>query len=568
MEERLSKTIASIRNWPELKELEKNIKSGGGWTEEIGRALRRRSTEIAIPFIQERTGLDLATLTPAERKIVEAVGEYVGIMREQGKYPGRTLEQLKNRKLLGAAEVAVAKKRPTRGFQTLADAKLEDLSYERIVVDHPDEFSARALWFSRRTLGLGNRWRDPPSPPDGKKQQITETLLDWIAARAARNNGFINPFDRREHIAAAGYDELQAGGIATGPAQSRLDFACFQLGLPPLGLTAHTPFPAWEYDGKTPRAFPLASMTKAARERRWTPGEFDRILAVTRQLPEVGPLWKSPDLEEERWRWASLFGSTVPGEDRVVDAPKRNPVAAGGEWLRDELILVLDLQARGVGGPLGPDAVEVQELTETLSKLRTVLQVPEPDPAHDGQAVRAKLGEFRRVQDRAERVDLTEAGRSSPEDIVWMEFGSDPGKLADVAAAIRALLASTDAARGAWPLEAEEQFGPEGRLLSGLHRYRERDPALAQRKKEQILSETGRLSCEACGLDSTRMYGRPGVGIEAHHLEPLHTLAAPKVSQLSDLALLCATCHRVLHAQRPWLTVPRLRELIQRQAGT
>lgn len=75
MEERLQKTIASTRGWPELKELEKNVKSKEALTEEVQRALRRRSTELAIPFIQERTGLVLSALSPAERKVVEAVGE-------------------------------------------------------------------------------------------------------------------------------------------------------------------------------------------------------------------------------------------------------------------------------------------------------------------------------------------------------------------------------------------------------------------------------------------------------------------------------------------------------------
>jgi hypothetical protein len=562
LEERLRKTIASVGTWPELKELEKNIKSRGGWTEETGQALRHRSTEIAIPFIQERTGLDLGALTPAERKIVEAVGEYVGIMREQGKYPGRTLEQLKNRKLLGAAEVAVAKKRPTQGFQTLADANLEDLSYERIVVDHPEEFSARALWFSRRTLGIENRWSDPPSPPDGKRQQITETLLAWLAARAAAAGGVIEPFGRREHIAAAGYDEPQAGGIATGAAQSRLDFACFQLGLPPLGLTAQTPFPAWEYDGKAAWAFPLASMTREARERRWTPEELERVLDTTRRLPEVGPLWKSPELEEERRRWASLFGSTVPGQDSS-SAAKHAARPERDEWLSDELILVLDLDVRSGGAPLEPDSVEIQELEGTLGKLREVLGDQRPESVRDVAAIRAKLGDFRRIQ--AADGTLSVAGASS-EDLVWSEFGSDPAKLSEVAAAIRACLQSPDAPRGAWPLEPEEQFGEEGKLLSGLHRYRERDPALSRRKKEQVLQDTGKLACEACGLDSERKYGKAGIGIEAHHLEPLHTLAAPKVPRLDDVALLCATCHRVLHAHRPWLTVARLRELVQGQA--
>lgn len=93
-------------------------------------------------------------------------------MREQKKYPGRTLDQLKHRKLLGAAEAAVAKSRPTRGYETLVEADLEDLSYEQIVVDHPDEFTPRAQWFSRKTVGLPNRWPEAPADPEGQRSPL------------------------------------------------------------------------------------------------------------------------------------------------------------------------------------------------------------------------------------------------------------------------------------------------------------------------------------------------------------------------------------------------------------
>lgn len=563
MEERLRHAIASAASWAELKQLEQNINSRGACDEEVAVALRRRSTEIAIPFIHERTGLDLSALTPAERKIVDAVGEYVGILREQGRYPGRTLEQLKNRGLLGAAEAAVANRVPTQGFKTLAEANHEELSYERIVLEHPEEFSPRALWFSRRTLGLANRWPNPPS--EGKRQQITERLLGWLAARAAEGAGVIAPFTRREHIEAAGYEDLQAGGIATGPAQSRLDFACFQLGLPPLGLTAATPFPAWEYDGKAPWAFPLASMTRAARERRWTPEEFEEILRATRELPEVAPLWKSPDHAQERREWASLFGSTEPGEDAAA-TPEAAHKAASEEWLRDELILTLDFHMRHRSAPMGAASAEIQELAHTLGAVRAALDEPRPERARDAAAVWRKVDEFRRIDERAAR-GKAPGPASSPEEAVWIEFGREPARLAEVAAAIRACLDARGAQPGAWPPEPEEQFGEEGRLLSGLHRYRERDATLSRRKKEQVLRDTGKLACEACELDSAKKYGKPGIGLEAHHLEPLHTLATPKAPRLSDVALLCATCHRVLHAHRPWLTVPRLRELLDGQSG-
>jgi predicted HNH restriction endonuclease len=42
---------------------------------------------------------------------------------------------------------------------------------------------------------------------------------------------------------------------------------------------------------------------------------------------------------------------------------------------------------------------------------------------------------------------------------------------------------------------------PEGRLLSRGHRFRERNRRLVERKKAQLLRETGRVACEACHFD-------------------------------------------------------------------
>lgn len=563
MDERLQRTIAAIASWPELKELEKNIKNKGALTEEVERALRRRSTEIAIPFIQERTGLDLGSLTLAERKIVEAVAEYVGIMRQQGKYPGRTLEQLKNRALLGAAEIAVAKKRPTQGYKTLADANLEELSYEQIVVDHPEEFSPRALWFSRRTLGLANRWKDPPAPLDGKRQQATEAFLRWLAERAAASDGIIEPFTNAERFGAMGYEE--DAGKAAGAVQSRVDFACFQLGLPPLGLTAQTPYGAWAYDGKSSWAFPLAGMTKAARDRRWSPDDLARAMAKTRELPEVGPLWVSPDTENERREWAANFGSTVPGEDpgAIEDTPKAD---RNEDWMRDELILALDLYIRHRNPPPAKEAPEILELSALLVKLGEILDARRTDTYRNPNGVYMKIMNFRRMDPQYTASGKVGLGRGNKlEAVVWDEFARDQKRLAEIAAAIRDSINSAEIPRGEWTQEEEELTGEEGRVLTRLHRYRERDEKLARRKKDQVLDDTGKLACEACDLDSGQTYGEPGIGLEAHHNQPLHTLTAPKTTRLKDLSLLCATCHRVLHAHKPWLTVARLREIVDGQ---
>jgi 5-methylcytosine-specific restriction protein A len=50
--------------------------------------------------------------------------------------------------------------------------------------------------------------------------------------------------------------------------------------------------------------------------------------------------------------------------------------------------------------------------------------------------------------------------------------------------------------------------------------------------------------------------------IECHHLAPLAELAADRVSRLSDLALVCPNCHRMIHRRRPWLRLDRLSAIL------
>ena len=83
--------------------------------------------------------------------------------KREGSNANRTLSQIAEHGLLGAAERSVAKSSPTIGYQALADADHSELTYEQIVIDHPDEFSPRAVWFSRRALGLENSTEKPPA---------------------------------------------------------------------------------------------------------------------------------------------------------------------------------------------------------------------------------------------------------------------------------------------------------------------------------------------------------------------------------------------------------------------
>lgn len=113
------------------------------------------------------------------------------------------------------------------------------------------------------------------------------------------------------------------------------------------------------------------------------------------------------------------------------------------------------------------------------------------------------------------------------------------------------------------PNELNELSASEGRELLRLHRIHERSHGLVARKKRSVASESGRLVCEACDFDFASAYGTRGEGFaECHHIHPISQSPPGRRTRLSELAIVCANCHRMLHL-RPWVSVAELRELVQ-----
>jgi hypothetical protein len=110
-------------------------------------------------------------------------------------------------------------------------------------------------------------------------------------------------------------------------------------------------------------------------------------------------------------------------------------------------------------------------------------------------------------------------------------------------------------------VEEEEVFGKEGRLLARIHVYKERDKAFAKRVKSYKKSKNGgKLVCEACDLDPVKLYGAEGERcLEAHHLIPIEQLQPDSITRVEEMAVVCASCHRIIHSQKPCIPVADLR---------
>jgi len=309
MSDRVANAVAKAKTWDDLLKIERNIEAHGLLDSDAKAALRQKATQFGREYLVQRANLASDVLTDAENRILDVIGEYWALQKRAGKPISRTLTQITNRGLLEAAETSVCRAKPTLGFQNLTDAGLDDLSYEKIVVEYPEEFSPRAIWFARRTLGLPNATDKPPASEEVEVHARTAALIDWLKGRVSPS-GQIEPFLNEEAAASLGMSDLQRNGRAYGNVQSRLDFGCFRAGLPPLGLTARTPFAkAWSSTG-CDWEFPVASMQLAAQGHEWVPTDFDRVLKECASLPGLAwSVWQeamTTDTESVR-KWAFGF---------------------------------------------------------------------------------------------------------------------------------------------------------------------------------------------------------------------------------------------------------------------
>lgn len=101
------------------------------------------------------------------------------------------------------------------------------------------------------------------------------------------------------------------------------------------------------------------------------------------------------------------------------------------------------------------------------------------------------------------------------------------------------------------PAEEEERVWAEGAPKLVSHFRRERAAGLARAKKAEFLAQHGRLFCERCELDPSKIYGIYAEAcIEVHH-NAVHVadMNPGQKTTLDQLQCLCANCHRVLHRQ-------------------
>ncbi|MEV0023313.1 HNH endonuclease [Streptomyces atroolivaceus] len=233
------------------------------------------------------------------------------------------------------------------------------------------------------------------------------------------------------------------------------------------------------------------------------------------------------------------------------------------DWARDEIILACHLVMENSWKGLDAQDSRVAELSSLLQLLPIHPETERNEKFRNSNGVARKTFD---IATRHPEYQGKPTNGGALDVAVLHDFLSRPEEMTEAARLIRQGIATGELQAFAPPEDedfSDDYSAPEGRLLMRRHRARERNKALRRKKVTSVLQSGGQLACEACGFNFERVYGDRGAGyIECHHVVPLH-IAGESRTKLSDLALICANCHRMIHRRAPWPTPAELRATIE-----
>ena len=219
-------------------------------------------------------------------------------------------------------------------------------------------------------------------------------------------------------------------------------------------------------------------------------------------------------------------------------------------WTRDEVVLALDLYFDCKGKIPGQSDPRGKALSELLRAFPHHSAAARKESFRNPDGVAFKLQNLRQV---ATGEGLGNVSRTDRD--VWNELGHDPKRTKQLATLIRA---GIEVVKDAGEDSSGDDVFAEGKVVTETHVRRERDPKLRKRLLEQR-RKSGGLKCDVCGCTSSDHSPHLGEAVfESHHLVPL-AAGQERKTQLKDMSLLCANCHRMVHraiAQtKRWLSI-------------
>lgn len=223
------------------------------------------------------------------------------------------------------------------------------------------------------------------------------------------------------------------------------------------------------------------------------------------------------------------------GPNMAVTGGHGNP-----KWNREETILALDLYNGFEGGIGSKSSEEVLELSNFLRNLPYHQTSKKNDTFRNVDGVYFKLQNLRSA--------LTGEGlnhTSKMDKAIATEFGDKPEEVARLAKLIRASAKILTPEDYEVTDDFEDEFH-EGKSVFASHRRTERNKKLRGKFLRRL--DDADLKCGICGLERPHLNRSVHESLfELHHVLPLSENTGARITRLSDVVLLCASCHRAIH---------------------
>ena len=229
-------------------------------------------------------------------------------------------------------------------------------------------------------------------------------------------------------------------------------------------------------------------------------------------------------------------------------------------WTRDETILALDLYFDCADQLPSSSDQRVHELSELLRAFPHHSHAARKESFRNPDGVSFKLQNIRQVATGKGLGNVSKMDRQ-----VWAELGSEPQRTKQLAALIRKGIEVVESVKEE---EAPYEVFTEGRVVTETHLRRERDPKI-RKKLLQAKRNAGSLECEICGNYSpVKTPELEESMFEAHHILPL-SVTQERKTKLSEMALVCANCHRMIHRaialRKRWLSIEEAQKILSNQ---
>lgn len=245
------------------------------------------------------------------------------------------------------------------------------------------------------------------------------------------------------------------------------------------------------------------------------------------------------------------FDRKRPHSTKIVKVKK---ISSNNLWSKEELLFLWKFWF-DKGSEVSKKSEDFHKILKDIKNINTLLKVKIKTP----QQIHKKLQELNELATSFK--DKTR--EQTQETNILKSFYSDKDKCVLIYNNISEALKNLHKLN--FNLDNLDYEAEEGKILTALHHYKERDKKIVEAKKLSILAKFNKLSCEACNFNFFEFYGERGNGyIECHHLLPVSQMSSNHKTKLDDLCLLCSNCHKIIHRNTPWLSLQQLKEILKK----